>query len=310
MRSAVFGLAIFSGAIFSITAAAADSCDRACLNGWADRYLAAQASHDPSKLKISSDAQFTENGHLLKFGEGFWKTAGKIAGFKLYVTDPEHQSVAVYTVLRENGKRDPVLVVLRLKLKDGAIKEAETLLTRKAEVGSFFAPENMQVVPPLFQQKIRPAEQDSRLQLMATADGYFRAFETEGTDAYHKPAALPDAQRDENGIRTTNVAIHGHPPLTVMQDFDEAHFKGMRIFDRRYPLVDTEAGLVLALVRFAASKDSPPEMQKEGPAPSTQLGTAPFVAEIFAVTDGKIRQVQALMAPGSLDVPTPFMPAE
>jgi len=145
---------------------------------------------------------------------------------------------------------------------------------------------------------------------MASADGYFRAFETEGTDAYHKPPALPDTNRDENGIRTTNVAIHGHPALTVMQDFDGAYFKGMRILDRRYPVVDTEAGVVLALVRFAASKESSPEMQAKGPAPTTNLGTAPFVAEIFAVTDGKIRQIEALMAPGNLETPTPFMPAE
>jgi len=145
---------------------------------------------------------------------------------------------------------------------------------------------------------------------MATADGYFRAFETEGTDAYHKTTAPPDANRAENGVTTTNVAIHGHGPLTIMQDFDEAHFKGMRILDRRYPVVDQEAGLVLALVRFGASSASPPEMQKEGPAPTTKLGNAPFVAEIFAVTDGKIRQIQALMAPGNLDVPTPFMPAD
>ncbi|HXZ67802.1 MAG TPA: hypothetical protein VEH07_04360, partial [Alphaproteobacteria bacterium] len=171
MNRALWALIVLAAAAGSLAPAAAADCDRACLRGWADSYFAAQAAHDAAKLKIASDAQFTENGRALKFGEGFWKTAGKPAGFNLTVADPEQESVAVYTVVKENGKSDPVLMLLRLKLKDGAIREAETLITRKAEVGDFFAPQNMKVVPPSFLQSIRPAEQDSRLQLMATADG-------------------------------------------------------------------------------------------------------------------------------------------
>ena len=50
----------------------AADCNRACLNGMVDSYLAALVAHDPSKVKIAPDAKFVENAALAKVGEGFW----------------------------------------------------------------------------------------------------------------------------------------------------------------------------------------------------------------------------------------------
>jgi hypothetical protein len=41
---------------------AAETCDRACLEGFVNQYLDALAAHDPSKLRLTKNARYTENG--------------------------------------------------------------------------------------------------------------------------------------------------------------------------------------------------------------------------------------------------------
>jgi len=45
-------------------------CDRACLTGIADAYLAALVAHTPSKAPLASNVMFTEQAQVLEVGEG------------------------------------------------------------------------------------------------------------------------------------------------------------------------------------------------------------------------------------------------
>src|ERR1700691_6619232 len=78
----------------------AKGCDRACLQGFVDSYLDAMAKHDPSKLPVAATVKFTENGKVLKLGEGFWKTAGA-SSYRLYALDPRHGDAAAQAVVAE-----------------------------------------------------------------------------------------------------------------------------------------------------------------------------------------------------------------
>lgn len=279
-------------------AQATPACDSACLKGFADQYFAALAKNDPSGLPIAANVKFTENGQRMKLGEGFWKTAGE-AGYRMEIYDPETGGVADETLVAEKGVADPVMYLLRLKVEAGKITEVETVLARKAESGILWNPDNMKSPPPLFTRSIRPAERDSRLQLMASADAYWRAMETEGTPDYHPAPFTPDTNRFENGRQTTNVSVQGHPH-TAAQQFDEAMFKGAHVYDRRYPVVDVEHGVVLAIVRFGARTPS-------GPTPPATLDkpqAGPFICEMFAITDGQIREIRAVLRQGTADQPT------
>ena len=51
------------------------NCDRACLEGVMDQYLAAVVAHDPKRAPLSKDVKYTENDQVMKVGDGFWKTA-------------------------------------------------------------------------------------------------------------------------------------------------------------------------------------------------------------------------------------------
>ncbi len=74
--------------------ASAQSCDRACLIGITDRYLAAVVAHDPSKAPLAPGVVFVENLKRERPGEGLWKTAtGGPAAFRIYVPDVTLQQV-------------------------------------------------------------------------------------------------------------------------------------------------------------------------------------------------------------------------
>lgn len=71
------------------SAAAAEPCDRQCLEGFVYQYVDAMVAHDPSGLSLAETAKFTENGHRLELGEGLWNTISDRSAYILYMADPE-----------------------------------------------------------------------------------------------------------------------------------------------------------------------------------------------------------------------------
>ena len=294
VRSAInvaAGATVLAMACFTAAQAAEHTdCDRACLHGIADVYFDALAKHDASKLPVTTDVKFTENGQQLKLGEGLWKTAGT-ATYRMEIFDPEHGDAGIQAVLHENN--DLMLLMLRLKVIHKKISEVETIVARKNVSSAYiWAPETLKEPSHNFTLSIRPAEQNSRLELMAASDAYWRAFETNGTPDYHPAPFLPDANRFENGLQTTNRKIGTFGPYTAAEQFDRGLFKGGAIQERRYPVVDTERGVVLSIVRFGR-QDSLPADQGVGSSPPSTA--RPLVAEFFAVKSGKIQEIQVVM---------------
>jgi hypothetical protein len=103
-----------SGLGIASTARAAETCDRACLEGFVDQYLAALAAHDPSKLPLTKNARYTENGQELKLGDGMWGPTVSLGTYKLYFADPQAGQVGFFGTIEEHGH--PVILGLRLKI--------------------------------------------------------------------------------------------------------------------------------------------------------------------------------------------------
>jgi hypothetical protein len=295
--SAVFAAGVTSARATDATEAAIYNCDRQCLKQICDLYFDALAKHDPSLLPLSPDVKYAETGRFIKLGEGIWKNAGQ-ATYRMELFDPQTGGIGVEAVLPDGGV--PTVMALRLKIKNHLITEVESIIIHKGDKATFGAPEKL-VQPSLhFTRKIRPAEQNSRYELVAAADAYFRAFETEGTPDYIRAPLLPDTLRFENGIRTTNAALGNFPATTAAEQFDTALFKGAKICDRRYPVVDTEIGAVMSWVRFATSNLNGPPPPNGG----ERYGDT-FVAETFAIAQGKIVEIQAAFIPTKEELPTP-----
>ncbi|HEX4076545.1 MAG TPA: hypothetical protein VHX49_14180, partial [Candidatus Acidoferrales bacterium] len=182
----IAGLAISVAALCAMLAAgaaparamdAADAakydCDRACLQQVSDRYFAALAQHDPSMAPFAPSVRYSETGKVLKIGEGLWQHAGAPT-YRLEIFDPETGGIGIDAVVPDGGV--PTIVGLRLKVENHLITEVESILVRGDDPAVFHAPEKLVEVPRYFTRKIRPAEQNSRYELMAAADAYFRAF--------------------------------------------------------------------------------------------------------------------------------------
>jgi hypothetical protein len=252
-------------------------CDRACLQGVVDTYLDAMAKHDPSKLPLAASVKFTENGREMKLGEGFWKTAGS-ATYRLYALDPQSGDAAVQAVVPENGDLDTFFV--RLKIKAKKIAEAETLVCRKGQAG-FFAPDKMTTAPALYGELLPESEKTARAQLIKQASAYFTAVETEGTKDYRAAPLAADMNRFENGLQTTNVPVMGNPAMSGAEQLDKGIFKGLVIDHRRFPVVDTERGVVVGMMLMHANMNG-------------QMGGI-LISEMFKIAGNKIEQVQAVM---------------
>jgi hypothetical protein len=278
-------------AVLTAGAAQAQECDRACLKTFVDAYFTALAKHDPKGLPLAANLKATENGEPLKLGEGFWKTAGA-TGYKLELYDPQTGNAGVQAVVQEPAGL--ALYVVRLKVENRKISEVETIVARKGSYGALlWGPENLKAPSRNFTLSIRPSERNSRLELLAAADAYWRAFETTGSPDYKPAPVNPTTDRFENGMQTTNAPFAGRPPSTAAEQFESGRFKGAKIFDRRYPVIDEERGVAMSIVRFGPRE-----------ATADRSADAPLVMEAFAIQAGRIHEVQVVLITRPVGSPT------
>ncbi len=242
--------------------APAAPCDRACLEGFVDQYLAAVVAHDPAQLPVTGTVRFTENGQELALGDGFWNTATARGSYKLYVDDVQRGEVGYFGTMREAGV--PVILALRLKIAGRKISEVETLIARTDKGAE--ALEKSGGPRPALLEAVPSDKRVSREELIKTANMYFSGMQlNDGKGVY--PFA-DDCNRVENGTQTTNnpKLVMPNAPATpepegkentysmawsCKQQFDSGllHFV-TRVRDRRYPVVDVERGLVFSFAFF------------------------------------------------------------
>jgi hypothetical protein len=86
-------------------------CDRSCMTGLVDQYLAAMVKHDPSGLPLAKGVRYTENTAEIQVGEGLWVGASEApTTFKIYAVDPASSQVAFYGVMKEWDK--PLIIAM------------------------------------------------------------------------------------------------------------------------------------------------------------------------------------------------------
>jgi hypothetical protein len=163
-------------------------------------------------------------------------------------------------------------------------------------------PDQVAPVSRYWTRSLRPSERNNRFELIAAAEAYWRANETQGTPDYVRAPLLPDTVRYENGRQLTLTA--GGPPgsYTAMEQMDRGILQHFVIADRRYPVVDEETGCVLCLARLGDPTLNPPGPWLDGVPPSP----AAFVSEMFAVVQGKIVEIDAIFTGTKEQLPTPW----
>ena len=107
-----------SGLLAASTAIAAPtaSCNRACLEGFVERYLDAVTENRPDKVALAPGVRFTEDGQQLVIGDGLWNSMRAKGGYRLFVSDvPAGQVVVLATIEedhREAGKSTGAMAIV------------------------------------------------------------------------------------------------------------------------------------------------------------------------------------------------------
>src|SRR3984885_15088587 len=69
------------------------NCDRQCLYGFLDQYLAALKAKDASRLPLARNFRYSENNVMMKFPDGVWGTITGFSDYNLRTADPAEGAV-------------------------------------------------------------------------------------------------------------------------------------------------------------------------------------------------------------------------
>lgn len=282
---------------------AATATIREGLPGYMDRYLEALGANDPSRLPVSDDVRFTENGQQLALGKGLWATATSVPDHDyLHVEDSSIGQIGWLGVIGEGASR--AVVFVRLKAHDGLVHEIETVVRRAQP--RLYNPETMAQPRAIAFEVLEPAERSSREVLVEAANLYFDGLEQVRGDII---PVTDSCTRFENGTQTVRVADVSHLagsasahvfPLGIREQVDSGYFSYMDdVRDRRVVAVDESRGLVMLVVVFdhSARKRSV-EVKGVGEVELPayhQVPNSVLIAEVFKVRNGLIEHIEAVL---------------
>ena len=292
--TALFSMILSTGVV---AARAQAQCDRACLTGFVDRYFEGLIANKSDGVPLGTNARITLNGKATDLGGTFWESADKTI-YRFDLVNSRLGDTGTEAVV-QNMDGSKTMLMVRLKVKNSKINEVEVIKANKGDADRLWGPDQLTSVSPAWQLSIRESERDSYYRLIAVADGYFRAFQTNGTKEYRPADLLPDCRRFENGVQTTGLVRNGRFVSTA-QGFDEGAFIGRNLWDRRYPVVDEERGIVLAILRFGMKEG----MKSQSAATSNDR----LVAEFFAIKSGMIQEITAVLVNMPDSEPTGWEP--
>jgi hypothetical protein len=306
MRSLISTLALAASSLALPSTASAARCDEACLLRLADQTMVALAKQDYRNLPWADPVGYSENGVRLMIGDAFWGSAGKTPGKKAFAAaDAETGNVVWVGTMYDHDA--PAFGVLRIKAPEGKIAEIEFVVARKGLPIPFGDPTTYQVDTSL-NKPLAAADKRSRERLVDVANAYL------GTKQRNNGTLLaqftPDCEFRENGISVT----HGTAGPAALAKGCEAQLKiGAyrpidRIRDRRFPVVDVNTGLVVAISLY----DLP---QKEASFATTSgkvvsiADTTPMSrinVELIRVVGDKVARSEAVTVSQPLNMPSPW----
>jgi hypothetical protein len=288
------------------------ACDRACLEGFIERYFDALVDNDPSKVPLADDVIFTEDGQRLLIGDGLWNTMKSKGPYRLFTTDVAAGQVVVLATINEDHRdpnlETPALIAVRLKVENQVITQVEQLVVRNENGAN-----NVNKMTPheTYLTEVPPENRMSRAAMIETANKYFTGMQqNDGKGDY---PFSEDCHRIENGMAATNnptpegetrpdprTATGYSNQWGCLEQFESGliHFVH-RIRDRRFVAVDEERGIVFSFVFF----DHPGGDTRTFETPDGRTVTAgpvqPWswqIAELFKVQNNQITRIEAILA--------------
>jgi hypothetical protein len=278
-------------------------CDRDCLTGLMDRYLAALVAREPASLPWAESVRFTENDVALMVGDGLWGTATEI-GRGYTVADPAQGNVLWLGIVEEHGQA--AYLALRLGVEGRRIAEIESVLGREGTPAPF-APTAGYTVDPAFSEPVPRAERLPRGRLEALVAGYYDTLQL--NDGTVQTQIADDCVRLTNGFSTTHA-----PGLDVTGCRQQLEIGWYRYIDRvrarRFPIIDAERGVVVAIAFLdqAARYVEYETLDGRDRRIPIEYPNSHGVLELFKIEDGKIRRIEGVTSFQPYLMPTKWVP--
>lgn len=272
-----------------------------------DRYLAALASRNPSRVEWSDRARTSENNVFLAAGDGLWGTITGLGDYRLAFADPQSGEVGYFGTVIEPLEESAFTVRLKVDSR-GRIEEAETIVVRQSDSGIKFENPRYWNKPILDARAVEPS---SRAEAIALADGYFSTLER--NDGTIRTRFHPDCNRVENGVQTTNNPDFAKiVPVSALGCEAQFRMGNYRYDDalrsRRFPLVDEERGLVLAYGFIDHSGRLGEYQLTDGRTVMSPVRRPHsfYLAELFKIDHGMIMQIEAGFITVPYRMPSPW----
>lgn len=222
------------------------ACDRACLKGHLDGYLAAMLAHDPARLPLAPTARFTEDTTGKKLADSaLWSNATGVRTFRQDYLDVRAGVAASHVMVEESGK--PVMLTVRLKVESDRLTEIETMTVRNQQEGMFFEPDELKQASAVMAYVPTAAERNTREELVRIAEGYPQGLKT-GSFVTAGTRIAPGAYRFENGRRMAGPGCSFQPPSC--EDMLRQRIPTLSGITWQPVAVDEELGLALLRLDF------------------------------------------------------------
>ncbi len=274
------------------------TCDRACISTVVDAYVDSMLKQDSSALDLSEDIRITENGSIVNVGEGVWETITAQGGYRQTFIDSNEDQAVFFGAFEEGS--DPLLMAIRFRFEGSKISEIENLLSRPDDRNGLILRSQLKEPNPVYDETIPETDRLSRKQLIDAAHAYFDGIANstdEGVPMH------PECNRRENGV----LLLQNKNPETEPCPIGFHRFNYITdIRDRRVPVVDEERGLVLMWAYFDVPGNidvgDGPWGPSDTPSPdgkkrvdTRKIPRSLYIAELFKVVDGGIRDIEAVM---------------
>lgn len=316
--NAVLALSLLLSTVPS--AYAADDCDRACLKSMLSQYLSAVSKHDPKVAPLFAGFRQTENAVVTRPGTGMWQTMTGLGRLQRFYMDPVTGQAAYFGIVNEGTSE--AIVTVRVRVERRKITEAEWYIGRRGDDsmngpaqangqgGNLFNPDNLVANAPADAPIPREARV-SRDEMIAATNSYFDGISTHDGKII---MAAPGCPRFENGqtmagrgntppppapgtpppIGPQGRGAGGGPPLAADCTAGLETINIQFVAARKFPLVDEEAGVVMATAVFIRPPGRPQRRNA--------------FAEWFYFDRGKIKSIYSAMFYPPDDVPLPNWP--
>jgi hypothetical protein len=277
------------------TNAAAQDCNRKCLNNQLDTYLSAVAAHKPEAGNLWLGFRQTENSVAVPAGQGVWQNVTALGSIQRRYFDTAQSQVGYFgTVIM--GAEEAV-VALRLKVQWKKVTQAEWFISRKSDPGvtggltkTPFNIDTLRSTLPAH-RVVAKADRLPREALQAIVNSYFDGITSHNG---YLVKGHPGCTRYENGFPTFNSPMQASMDIGNNGKTDcrtQADFGVTLVAIRDFFVIDEEAQAVMVSAVFLRDPKNPKRRN--------------HFTELFHVDGGLIRDIHAAFyyAPENRPVP-------